>query len=218
MAVTVKGRAFIASHEAIYLYTYKDPVGVMTDGVGNTAAAGQRAPRPGGRITLAQALKEFKINLRKYNARVQRAIKNYPLSKHEEDALTSFDLNTGAVVSGSVDDKINHGDIQAAMTTLRRYVHGGGKRLPGLVTRRNEEARMFLTGKYPSRLILIKDSPNSKGRAVNASSLPWDAELQPVPIVGPLDLEVPPLPVRNPYRGSGNFLIDILQFIKGFWS
>lgn len=221
MAVSVKGRAFTASHEAIYLYTYRDPGGVLTDGVGNTAMAGIRAPKPGGRITLDQALHEYKINLKKYNDRVLKAIKNHPLVQHEEDALTSFDLNTGAIFSGTVDDKLNQGDISAAMATLRRYIHDNGKVLNGLVKRRNDEAQMFLTGAYPNRPILLKESPMSKGRLVNAASLPWDDALQPLTIEGPL--EVPPLPTRNPERGSGNFLIDLVWrpiawFVKGFWS
>lgn len=220
MAVSVKGRAFIASHEAIYLYTYRDPGGVLTDGIGNTSMAGIRAPKPGGRITLRQALREYKINLKKYNDRVNRAIKR-PMLQHAEDALTSFDLNTGAIFKGTVDDKLNIGEIDAAIATLRRYINDNGKVLNGLVKRRKDEARMFLTGVYPNRQILLRESPSSKARLVNAASLPWDEDPERVVIAGPI--ETPPLPVRNPERDSGNFLIDLVWrpvawFIKGFWS
>ncbi len=221
MSMSVKGRAFTASHEAIYLYTYRDSGGVLTDGVGNTAMAGIRAPKPGGRIPLKQALHEFKINLKKYNDRVNRAIKNHPLKQHEEDALTSFDMNTGAIFKGTVDDKINRGDISGAMATLQRYIHDNGKVLNGLVKRRKEEAQIFLTGNYPNRMILVKESPMDKGRMVNAASLPWDNEPEAIEIKEPL--KPPPLPTPNPHRGSGNFLIDlfwrpVVWFIKGFWS
>lgn len=219
MSVSARGRAAIAAHEAIYLFTYRDSANVLTDGIGNTAAAGYRAPKPGGRITLAQALSDFEINLRKFNDRVNRAITD-PLLQHEEDALTSFDLNTGAIVKGSVDDKLNRGDRTAAMTTLRRYIHANGLVLNGLVKRRSEEARMFLSGVYPDRAILVKDSPASKGRMVNASSLPWDAKPVKADVEWPLD--TPPLPAPAPVRDSGNFLIDLVlrplwSFMKGFW-
>ena len=45
--------------------------------------------------------------------------------------------------------KLNAGDYAGAQNEFGRWVHGGGKRLPGLVTRRREEAAMF-GGQAPS--------------------------------------------------------------------
>lgn len=215
MRISRNGAAFIASHEAIYLFSYRDSAGVLTDGIGNTAAAGTKPPRPGGKITLADALVTFERNLDKYGKRVARAIRNYPLKQHEFDALGSFDFNTGAIDGGTVDDRLNRGDVDGALTVMARYVNAGGKRLRGLETRRREEIGLFRTGRYPNRGILVKDSASSAGRVVAASSLPWGA----APAALPLELPpmVPPAPTPAPIRGTGNVLIDLMRYLWSLW-
>lgn len=204
MRASRRGAAFVASFEACYLFTYRDSAGILTDGIGNTAAAGIRAPRPGGRVTLAQALAEFERSLERYGDRVQRAV-HIPLLQHQLDALTSFDFNTGAVASGTVDDRLNVGDVDGALAVLGRYVNAGGKRLRGLEDRRRAEAALFRSGIYPNRPVLVVDAPGTRGRAVPYSQLAGPA---PALELGP----PPPMPERAP---SQNFLLDILKWL---WS
>lgn len=199
------GAAFVASFEACYLFAYKDSAGVLTDGIGNTAAAGIRTPRPGTRITLAQALSEFERNLGRYGDRVGRAV-HVPLSQPQFDSLTSFDFNTGAIVSGTVDNHLNAGDVDGALAILGRYVNAGGKRLRGLEARRLAEAALFRSGIYPNRPVLVVDAPGAKGRAVPYSQLTGPA---PVLELAP----PPPMPERAPPQ---NFLLDILKWLWSF--
>lgn len=215
MRISRNGAAFIASHEAVYLFSYRDSAGVLTDGIGNTAAAGTKPPRPAGKITLGDALATFERNLDKFGARVVRAIRNYPLAQHEFDALGSFDFNTGAIASGTVDDRLNRGDVDGALAVMGKYVNAGGKRLRGLETRRREEIGLFRTGRYPNRGILVKDSASSAGRVVAASSLPWGATSAPLPLE--LPPMVPPVPTPAPVRGSGNALIDLAKYLWSLW-
>lgn len=215
-AISRAGAAMIAGHEAVYLYSYRDPVGVLTDGIGNTAAAGTVAPRPGGKITLVQALATFERNLGKYGARVARAVR-VPLKQHQFDSLGSFDFNTGKISGGTVDDKLNAGNVDAAMATMLQYTRAGGKVLRGLETRRREEVALFRTGHYPTRPILVKESPSSAGRLVSPASLPWGVAAKPLVLDLPATTPVPPMPTPAPERGSGNVLIDLVKYFWSLW-
>lgn len=214
MKISRNGAGFIASHEACYLFSYVDAADVLTDGIGNTKAAGAKPPRPGGKITLADALSTFERNLERFGARVGRAVR-VELHQHQFDALGSFDFNTGKIDGGTVDDRLNRGDVEGALRVMGQYVNAGGKRLRGLETRRREEIALFRSGHYPSRGILVKDSASSAGRIVPAVSLPWGV----TPALLPLDLPpiVPPLPTPSPVRGSGNALIDIARYLWSLW-
>lgn len=68
-----------------------------------------------------------------------------PLNPAQYAALVSFVYNVGygAFSTGSVDNKINSGDFQAAADTMRRYVNAGGQKNAGLVARREAEAAAF---------------------------------------------------------------------------
>lgn len=207
----------IASYEALYLYAYADPAHgwkVPTIGGGHTTAAGGMVVRQGQRITLEQACAMLVDDLeRQYAPRVRKAIKRR-LVQHVFDGFLSFDFNTGAIASGSVDEKWNSGDEAAAIGVLRQYVNAGGKRLPGLVTRRTSEAAIISAGKYPSALVLVRTSPSDGGRRVPAASLPWGTISPPV-TVDPVIFTAPPLPTPAP---RDNFLIDIGKNLWNWWN
>ena len=131
MKTSLKGILAIINEEALVLSTYRDAGGVLTIGVGHTAAAGGMAPKPGGRITIEQAIALLAADLAKFERRVSAAVKR-SLAQHEFDALVSFDFNTGAVERGTVDDKLAQGDIAGAMATLQQYDKAGGRKLAGL--------------------------------------------------------------------------------------
>ena len=52
----------------------------------------------------------------------------------------TFNLGAGRLQTSTLRRRINQRDWAAAATELRRWVYGGGKVLPGLVTRREAEA------------------------------------------------------------------------------
>ena len=208
MKLSKRGIATILAHEAIVLTAYKDVAGVWTIGAGLTAGAGVSV-RPGQRVTLLTAIDGFKQKIRKYEDRVQRAIKR-DLSQNVMDGATSFDFNTGAIISGSVDDKWNRGDKAAAMATLRQYVNAGGKRVRGLEIRRREEEAIIINGVYPSKPILVYDIYGQNPRTLNPEHIPWEAQPPPVIDIKPDDFVSPPLPEKK----AGFSLIDLL---KALW-
>jgi lysozyme len=217
MNLSKSGAGAILGHEAIYLEAYRDPVGIWTIGAGHTKAAGGIAPRAGMVLTLDRALQIFADDMVKFEARVSRAVRPDVLTTQPRyDALVSFDFNTGAIDRGSVDDKLNRGDIAGAMTTLQAYVNASGRRLAGLVTRRREEAEMFRFGRYPARKILLKDRAGSQGRYIDPANIPW-GDLPGAVGTPSFDISppiAPPLPTRRPRQ---NFIIDLFNFIANLW-
>jgi lysozyme len=196
MPISRAGAGFSLSHEAIILEGYPDP-GTggepWTIGGGHTAAAGGMKPYRGQIISLAKALQIFVEDMAKYSSRVEKAIKRNK-SQHVIDGFSSFDLNTGKIFSGTVDDKWNAGDEAGAMRTLGLYVNAAGKPLPGLQRRRKEEIALITKGIYPNAKILVKDRYNSPGRYVTVDQLPWDSAetvvtFTPTPVVPPAQPE-----------------------------
>ena len=149
MKVSDKGLVEIAEHEGIVPAPYRDSVGVWTYGVGHTAAAGGLDPRemnsamPTGAAMDAavdRALELFKVDLGKYEKRVNDAIK-VPLLQHEFDALVSFDFNTGGIHRAKLTAAINDGDKSGAGFM-------GWLQPPEIRKRRTAEMSLFKTGDY----------------------------------------------------------------------
>ncbi|HUQ36786.1 MAG TPA: lysozyme [Aestuariivirga sp.] len=175
MKTSLKGILAILDEEALVLSTYKDSKGVLTIGVGHTAAAGGLAPKPGNRITIEHAISLFASDLAKFERRVEKSVAHV-LAVHQNDALVSFDFNTGAIEGGSVDEKIEANNFDAAMNALQQYKKSGGIVLPGLVKRRARERAMFERGEYPAvSHIKVYDRMPGKMRKVAVSSLDLSA-------------------------------------------
>ena len=200
MKTSLKGILAIINEEALVLSTYRDAGGVLTIGVGHTAAAGGMAPKVGGRITVEQAIALLAVDLAKFERRVLAAVKR-TLKQHEFDALVSFDFNTGAIAGGTVDDRLARGDIAGAMATLQQYDKAAGRKLAGLERRRDSEEAMFRHGTYPATTsIKVYDT--------------WPGKLHLVP-VSSLDLSAFATPSEIPARPRGLLaaLIDLLLAI-----
>lgn len=216
MQLSKAGAGAILGHEAIYLEAYRDPVGIWTIGGGHTAAAGGITPRAGMIITLKEAMRIFVRDMGKFEGRVVQALEKPAIgAAHRFDAMVSFDFNTGAIVKGTVDDKLNRGDVDGAMATLNLYVNARGQRLAGLVKRRAEEAAMYRHARYPSRKILLKDRAAAQGRLISPDALPWEgSSAGEVALDLDRTLPGPPLPTRKP---RPNFLLDLFNLANRIW-
>ena len=69
-----------------------------------------------------------------------------PISQGELDAYVSFAYNVGlgAFERSTLLKKLKGGDRVGACNELKKWVYAGGRKLPGLVARRNAEAKMCL--------------------------------------------------------------------------
>jgi lysozyme len=206
MKTSLKGILAIINEEALVLSTYRDAAGVLTIGVGHTASAGGMAPEQGDRLTIEQAIALLATDLAKFESRVSDSVKR-ALTQHEFDALVSFDFNTGAIASGTVDDKLARGDTDGAMATLQQYERAGGRKLAGLDRRRDSEEAMFRHGTYPeTSLIKVYDTWPGKLRLVPVSSLDLSAFAAPPDVVA--QTQTPARP-----RGLLAALIDLMLAI-----
>lgn len=136
------GINLVKEFEGVYLYAYRDPVGVWTIGYGHTNGvyAGQS-------ISQAQAEAFLQSDMAEFEGAVMSRVK-VPITQNMFDALVSFSFNVGAGALGSSDllKKLNAGDYTGAANEFGRWVYGGGQQLPGLVRRRAAEKKLFLTG------------------------------------------------------------------------
>ena len=157
MKVSNKGLIEIAEHEGIVPAPYLDSVGVLTFGIGHTAAAGSPNPAsmpltmPTGHElekAIDKAVMVFKADVVKYAKRVNAAIK-VPLAQHEFDALVSFDFNTGGIHRAKLTAAINAGDKDAA----RHFM--GWLRPPEIRKRRTAEMNLFKTGDYDANGVMV---------------------------------------------------------------
>lgn len=57
----------------------------------------------------------------------------------------AYNLGIGRLKASTLRKKLNKGDIQSASEELKKWVYGGGKKLNGLVMRRDAEAK-YLKG------------------------------------------------------------------------
>lgn len=152
MNTSEKGRAFLERHEGVVLRAYRDTVGVLTIGAGLTKASGVVDPKPGMTITAEDASRLLTLALRRnYEPAVRYALQRRgrdDCAQHEFDGALSFHFNTGSIGRASWVDAWHMDNRQGVRAGLLKWVKGGGKVLPGLKRRREEEARLILDGVY----------------------------------------------------------------------
>lgn len=141
-AVSDNGVELIARYEGCRLEAYLCPAGVWTIGYGHTAGVekGQTLPSKDA----AKAL--LKEDLKKYGGYVNECVKKglikFPLTQNQFDALTSFCYNCG---NGSLRKLVTDRSAGEIAEKMLLYNKGGGKVLPGLTRRREEERALFLS-------------------------------------------------------------------------
>lgn len=164
MSLSSVGLDLIKSHEGLRTSAYQDPVGVWTIGYGHTGTA-----KPGQKITEAQAGQLLRGDVGWAENAVRKNVK-VPLTQGQFDSLVSFTFNLGAGALGKSDlvKKLNAGDYAGAQAEFGKYVHAGGRVLPGLVRRRGDEAQMF--GNQGPQGAAGKSASAEQGRADRGGS------------------------------------------------
>lgn len=162
MNLSERGAIEIVSHEAIVLTPYYDSVGVLTWGVGHTAAAGEPLPSSmwGKQATVADALRVFRKDAERYAARVRAAFTR-PLTQEQFDAAVSFDFNTGAIHRATWVKKFNAGDIAGARKSFMDW-----RKPKEIIPRRAKERDLFFDGKYTGNGIVSVYPADEKGKVL----------------------------------------------------
>lgn len=135
--LTASGLAvpLIAKWEGVEQVGYLDPVKIPTACVGHTrtAVVGKAYSPQACMDLLAADTIEHGLGINKC---IKVAIPN-----ETRAAFTSFAFNVGVgnFCKSALNRKLNAGDLRGACAELSRWVYAGGRKLPGLVSRRAEE-------------------------------------------------------------------------------
>jgi lysozyme len=133
------GKDLIKKWEGLRLKAYLCPAGVPTIGYGHTGDV-----KMGNKITEHQADVIFDLDLEKFEEGVTKLLK-VPVNENQFAALVSFAYNVGlgALGKSTLLRLVNSGKGLPELE-FAKWTRGGGKVLPGLVKRRQEEALLFL--------------------------------------------------------------------------
>lgn len=157
MKTSQAGLKFISVHEGIRLQPYKDPVGLWTIGIGHlitppenkTGLINIRGQYYKWRLGLSdkQVFWLLEQDVEKAEDVINTVVKA-PLTQNQFDALVSFVFNVGggAFINSTLLKKLNAKNNtvkQEFGKWVKGRVNGKMVALPGLVTRRKEEAKLF---------------------------------------------------------------------------
>lgn len=130
----------IAQHEQYRGDAYDDGVGVQTIGFGTTDGV-----KKGDRIDPVRALVKLEADANKFAQAVKRCAP-VPMYQHEFSAWVQFTYNVGesAFCGSTAAKKLNAGDYTGACNEMSKWVYAGGRKLNGLVKRREAERALCL--------------------------------------------------------------------------
>ena len=140
MKTSAEGLSLIKKFEGCELYAYQCSAGVWTIGYGHT-----KDVEPGMQITKEDAEEMLVEELHEYESYINDFV-TAPLSQNQFDALVSWVYNLGpANLKASTMLKVlNAGEYEDVPAQMKRWNKAGGKRLEGLIRRREAESLLFL--------------------------------------------------------------------------
>lgn len=125
--------------EGLRLKAYLCPAGIPTIGYGATGAD----IKLGMVWTIGQAESRLQSDLERFRRGTLQLVPN--LKGYKLDAIVdfTFNLGIGRLKASTLRRKLLEEDWEAAQNELRKWVWGGGKKLPGLIARRELEILMM---------------------------------------------------------------------------
>ena len=158
MKVSDRCKEMIKHHEGVRFKPYRCPARLFTIGVGHVLYpdqgrlpldqrdAFQLAPEDNRTFSKAEVDGLLAFDLQRFEVGVARLFPMV-LAQGQFDALTSFSFNLGlgGLQRSTLRSKMLRGETQEAADEFLKFVRGGGKILPGLVKRRNDERALFLS-------------------------------------------------------------------------
>lgn len=136
LALSASGLLAIAGYEGYSAVAYTPVAGdVATIGWGTTSSV-----KAGDTITPTQALVRLVRDAELAKAGIDKCVK-VPISQGELDAYVSlaYNIGTSAFCGSTLVKKLNRQDYAGACAEIKRWCYFKGKKLPGLVKRREQE-------------------------------------------------------------------------------
>lgn len=144
MKTSLQGLAFIRRAEGFSPTAYPD-AGHLSIGYGTQLNTNSLLARYRHATISREKATDLMMNKVTEIEKIIEALVTQPLTQSQFDALVSFcyNLGVGALAKSTLLVKINIGDWEGAAEEFGRWVHSQGKKLDGLVARREEERKMF---------------------------------------------------------------------------
>ena len=139
------GMKLLEQFEGLRLEAYLDSASIYTIGYGTIKYPDGRKVKKGDKITKGKA-KEYKLHdLKEFESTVSTSVK-VPLTQNQYDALVSlsYNIGSGAFKNSTLLKKLNSGDYKGAAEQFLVWINSGGKKVQGLVNRREAERSLFL--------------------------------------------------------------------------
>jgi lysozyme len=141
LALSASAFVAILLHEGYSDKTYIPvPGDVPTIGFGTTDGV-----KAGDTITPPKAVEKALRDATKFEGAIKKCVK-VPLYQYEYDAFVSFAYNIGpkAFCNSTLVAKLNKEDYEGACNEMARWVYVKGRKVQGLVNRREKERRLCL--------------------------------------------------------------------------
>ena len=141
MKLSDRGAMALICREGIAQGWYRDSKGILTIGIGHTAAAGEPSkPSPNFTVTVSGAFNLFRKDVGQYEDAVNMAIK-VPMKQHQFDAFVSICYNIGpaAFANATFVKKFNAGDVAGCANAIMLWTKD-----KELIGRRTAERGQFL--------------------------------------------------------------------------
>lgn len=137
----------VKQFEGLELASYLDPVGVLTIGYGYTNRAGYGPGVKSGDVWTEDQAEQMLIEgLEKFGQRIIPMFKRKPTSNQYGAMLSlAYNIGTGEFSKSTCLRRFNSGDFEGAAEALTWFNKAGGRKLRGLVRRREAERALFLT-------------------------------------------------------------------------
>lgn len=160
MRVSPEAIKMIKHHEGVRVKPYRCPAHLWTIGVGHVLYPEQAKLPVSERIQFPLKIEDFRIwsmdevdkLLAQDLARFERGVARYcPIAITSQgifDALVSFSFNVGLgnLQRSGLRMKTNRGEFEEAAEEFMKWTKAGGRVLPGLVKRRQDERALYLSG------------------------------------------------------------------------
>lgn len=139
--ITDEGLEIIMHHEGFVPEVYLCPAAIPTIGYGHVVLPHENFDEG---ITKEQGMEILRNDVEIAERAVARLIK-VPLEDEQFDALVSFTFNlgSGSLQTSTLRQKVNRQEHDLAPDQFRRWVYAGGRKLKGLVRRREDEALWY---------------------------------------------------------------------------
>ena len=158
MKVSQRCKDMIKHHEGVRYKPYRCPARLWTIGVGHVLYPAQGAlpldqrnsfqikPEHNRTFSKDEVDGILSVDLQRFEVGITKLFPMV-LTPGQNDALVSFafNLGLGGVQRSTLRQKVLRGEIEAAADEFLKFTRGGGKVLPGLVKRRQDERALFLS-------------------------------------------------------------------------